>query len=1022
MSSSSASPHPIPFLLLGLATGGALLYVTYMFWPPAQRQHQHQQQQRRQQQQQQQSGSATSNRDRSDSRTPSTQSQPPRSQHAQAHHSPAASSSVSASTVRGGTSSTGATTRSSRTARDTRRPSRRSSRHSQGGAAATTTAAGGGEDDVDDDEDDSGDDAGSEDEHHGASTADGVDGSHVGEGEEEEPYDDDYYDYDDYSAVPGEEVKSHEGFQLMNLLYAIAEDQAKKEGYIHRGITCNSCNTIPIRGLRYKCANCPDFDLCEACEAADIHNKNHVFLKIRVPIPPLANPRTPLVAPFYPGTPHGHTLPPEHLIWELKNKTHFDHNELVAMYDQYLSLSTLEQEGGGITRQTFEMALGPLGLERNLITDRLFRFFDQGRDGIIDFPEFASGLSVLCKGNFDEKIVYAFQGYDLDGDGFISREELYEMFKAYFNLSMELIKDVVKTMENGLVDSFEYQPGVPVSATFTAPIPREINNNSNNNNNNSNRQNDAPERPARSSSAQHAATLAAPSTSSAANPSASTTNRSSTLHSTGHGERGDDEEDSSYIDSSDEDEQGIPDLETPSHSEADEPEDPSQRVRTRTERRRRRRGSRQSSTQLPTGTYSLSDEDSFLDVEEAQVATPSVQDPTDSILTTSEPALEVVSAGQIATSAGNDGDDEATDPEHGNVLSVADVMGSIGRMSNHGNDSGMEPEDWADAEDQERSAEQTPAESSTGEEAEDINGKEESTDDKHSSLHAESEPAENETQLGTQVSLAADSSLRLPLDLNRPDTPVSLNQNGVANGTNTSSNGSSSSRPRKDTPLPPTTSPTPPVQRRRLYSPRAQQQQQQHPRPTQHHTPGSPLSVSMNSPMQSSPSSSSSPRTTPSVPAYSIGLGLQDATAATAARTGATASEPTSSTLPIPPLPPLSPSASPSIVATMHDQGDSGSGSTNPPARASVLQPLTSSSSSSAYAATTSYSQPSYFATTFPVMETITQDAIQEMVDKTFNSVKDPARPSFIGLEEFRQYALTDAGIMGWFDALGSIF
>jgi Ca2+-binding EF-hand superfamily protein len=43
-------------------------------------------------------------------------------------------------------------------------------------------------------------------------------------------------------------------------------------------------------------------------------------------------------------------------------------------------------------------------MEKNLITERIFAFFDRDRDGIITFPELVDGLSVLCKGNLDEKI------------------------------------------------------------------------------------------------------------------------------------------------------------------------------------------------------------------------------------------------------------------------------------------------------------------------------------------------------------------------------------------------------------------------------------------------------------------------------------------------------------------------------------------------------------------------------------------------------------------------------------------
>ena len=75
----------------------------------------------------------------------------------------------------------------------------------------------------------------------------------------------------------------------------------KKDSYIHRNVTCNNCGIAPIRGIRYKCANCVDYDLCSACEAQDVHIKTHLFLKIRIPFPPLSSPRSALLNTFYPG-------------------------------------------------------------------------------------------------------------------------------------------------------------------------------------------------------------------------------------------------------------------------------------------------------------------------------------------------------------------------------------------------------------------------------------------------------------------------------------------------------------------------------------------------------------------------------------------------------------------------------------------------------------------------------------------------------------------------------------------------
>ncbi|KAI8372847.1 uncharacterized protein BYT42DRAFT_616052 [Radiomyces spectabilis] len=259
---------------------------------------------------------------------------------------------------------------------------------------------------------------------------------------------------------------------LLNLLYAISDNQSRKEGFIHRGITCNKCSVSPIRGVRYKCANCVDFDLCEMCEGGNSHANTHVFLKIRIPIPPLANPRSALLPSFYPGKNHNRPALTAEKFRELQSKSHFDQVELEALYEQFKSLSTVDKDEGGINRETFEQCLGPLGLEKNLITERIFAFFDQDRDGVINFSELVSGLSVLCKGNLDEKIEYAFKGYDLDEDGYISRDELYCMYKSYFYLSMELVRDVVSAMEDEMMDTFEFSASQPVSAAFNVAMPQ----------------------------------------------------------------------------------------------------------------------------------------------------------------------------------------------------------------------------------------------------------------------------------------------------------------------------------------------------------------------------------------------------------------------------------------------------------------------------------------------------------------------------------------------------------------------
>ena len=51
---------------------------------------------------------------------------------------------------------------------------------------------------------------------------------------------------------------------------------------IHEGINCNECKNI-VKGIRYKCCICLDYNLCEKCESKLGYDHHHPFLKIRKP-------------------------------------------------------------------------------------------------------------------------------------------------------------------------------------------------------------------------------------------------------------------------------------------------------------------------------------------------------------------------------------------------------------------------------------------------------------------------------------------------------------------------------------------------------------------------------------------------------------------------------------------------------------------------------------------------------------------------------------------------------------------
>jgi len=269
-----------------------------------------------------------------------------------------------------------------------------------------------------------------------------------------------------------------DGEILLGLLYNVGELQSRHDNVLHRGISCNICTANPLTGTRFKCLNCVDYDICSKCEPNAEHELTHVLMKISIPIPPLANPRTTLLPVLYPGKKVLSSTLPWSETLRLRELSHFDTSYIEVLYEQYKSLCTAKE---GINKDTFHSCLGPLTSKKNLVVEQLFRFYDADNDGFINFDDFVNGMSILGKGNKKERMKYIFKGYDLDEDGFISKEDFQQMFQAYHQLSMELVRDVVRSCEEEMMATYDDSGNRPISAVFNAPIPDSSDNNTNNN-------------------------------------------------------------------------------------------------------------------------------------------------------------------------------------------------------------------------------------------------------------------------------------------------------------------------------------------------------------------------------------------------------------------------------------------------------------------------------------------------------------------------------------------------------------
>ncbi|XP_029008447.1 Kv channel-interacting protein 2-like isoform X2 [Betta splendens] len=116
----------------------------------------------------------------------------------------------------------------------------------------------------------------------------------------------------------------------------------------------------------------------------------------------------------------------------LVQKTSFNRKELQVLYRGFKN----ECPSGVVNEETFKSIYSqffPQG-DSSMYAHFLFDAFDTHNNGSVSFEDFVLSLSIILRGSITDKLNWAFNLYDLNKDGCITREEMTDIMHSIYDM------------------------------------------------------------------------------------------------------------------------------------------------------------------------------------------------------------------------------------------------------------------------------------------------------------------------------------------------------------------------------------------------------------------------------------------------------------------------------------------------------------------------------------------------------------------------------------------------------------